>query len=103
MTETDKLPPYRGQRVVRISGTILLTAAFLMLMLGLTVLAGRLHGPRFVLYWSWCFLITMAAMLVALVDMLMIRRTLKQTRRALFRQQFMTKDLADKLRRKQDD
>ena len=82
---------------------MLLTACALMLVLGLTVLADRLHGPRFALYWSWCFLITVAAILVAMFDMLMIRRTSKQTRRALFRDQFMTKDLAEKLRKKPDD
>jgi hypothetical protein len=99
----DKLPPYRGQLVVRTIGTILLTACSLMLILGLTVLADRLHGPQFALYWSWCFLITTAAILVALFDMLMIRRTSKQTRRALFREKFMTKDLVEKLRKEDDD
>ncbi len=87
----DKLPPYRGQLVVRTIGTILLTTCSLMLILGLTVLADRLHGPRFALYWSWCFLITTAAILVALFDMLMIRRTSRLTRRELFRQQFPTR------------
>ena len=99
----NKLPPYRGQFVVRTIGTTLLTGCSLMLVLGLTVLSDRLHGPRFALYWSWCFLITLAAILVALFDLLMIRRTSKQTRRALFREQLMTKDLVEKLRKKNDD
>ena len=99
----DKLPLYRGQFVVRTIGTTLLITCSLMLFLGLTVFTDRLHGPRFALYWSWCFLITIAAILVALFDMLMIRRTSKQTRRALFRDQFMTKDLVEKLRKKNDD
>ena len=82
---------------------MLLTACALMLVLGLTVLADRLHGPRFALYWSWCFLLTVAAIVVALVDMLLIRRASKQTRRALFREQLMTKDLIEKLRKKNGD
>ncbi|HUK82977.1 MAG TPA: hypothetical protein VLZ12_10140 [Verrucomicrobiae bacterium] len=98
----DKLPPYRGQLAVRTIGTILLTSCALMLVLGLTVLVDRLHGPRFVLYWSWCFLIATAAILVALFDMLMIRRTSRQTRRALFREQLMTKDLVERLRKRGD-
>ena len=94
---------YRGQRIVRTLGSMLLTACALMLVLGLTVLADRLHGPRFALYWSWCFLLTVAAIVVALVDMLLIRRASKQTRRALFREQLMTKDLIEKLRKKNGD
>lgn len=98
-----KLPPYRGQFLVRVLGTVLLTACSLMLVLGLTVLADALHGSRFVLYWSWCFLIATVAILVAVFDMAMIHRASKQTRRALFRDQFMTKDLVERLRRKGDD
>jgi len=87
----DRLPPYHGQWVVRTIGTILLTTCALMLILGLTVLADRLHGPRFALYWSWCFLVALAAIFVALFDMHMIRRTSRLTQRKLFREQFETR------------
>ena len=84
--------PYRGKTIIRTIGTILLTASSLMLILGLTVWSERLQGPRFVLYWSWCFLITTTSICVAVLDMLMIRRVGRQTRRDLFRQQFQRKD-----------
>ena len=80
--------PYRGKRIVRTLGAVLLAAACVMLVLGLTVLRERLHGPQFVLYWSWCFLITIAAILVALADLIMIRRASRQSRRKLFREHF---------------
>src|SRR2546427_654171 len=97
---SEKLPPYRGQRVGRIIGTIFITACALMLVLGLTLLSDRLRGPQFILYWSWCFLLTMAAIFVAFWDMLMVRRASKQPRRELFREQFMSKALSEK--RQQD-
>jgi hypothetical protein len=79
---------YRGKRIVRAAGTILITACAGMVVLGVTVLSDQLQGPRYVLYWSWCFLITAAALLVALIDMVMIRRAGDLTRRKLFREQF---------------
>ena len=95
----EKALPYRGQRIVRTIGSIFITACALMLVLGLTLLSEQLRGPRFILYWSWCFLLTVAAMLVAFWDMLMLRRASKQTRRELFREQFMTKDFSGKPRK----
>ena len=100
LSPDEKPLPYRGKSVVRTIGTTLLTACSLMLIIGLTVLFDRLHGPQFVLYWSWCFLITTVAILVALYDMLMIRRAGRRTRRALFRNQFMSDEFVEKLRKK---
>jgi hypothetical protein len=79
---------YRGKAVVRAIGAILISACAAMVVLGVTVLSDRLQGPRYVLYWSWCFLVTALSLLVALYDMIMIRRASRQTRRDLFRQQF---------------
>jgi hypothetical protein len=70
----------------------------LMLVLGSTVFAGPLHGLRFILYWSCCLLLTIAAIVIALWDMLLVRRASKRTRQELFRRQFMSEDIARKLR-----
>jgi hypothetical protein len=97
-----KLPLSPGQRILRYAGGIILSACAVMLVLGVTVLADRLHGPQFVLYWTWCFLLSVAAIGVALWDMLLVRRASKQTRRELFRKQFMTSEFSDELRSKTD-
>ena len=93
----EKLPLSRGQVVLRVCGGGLLTACALMLVLSTTVLREHLHGPRFLLYWTGCLLLTCAAILVALWDMVLVRRISKRTRRELFQRQFMSGKLADKL------
>ncbi|NQU10678.1 hypothetical protein HQ590_07810 [bacterium] len=82
------------QWIVRVVGGLLLTAAAVMLVLGLTLLADELYGVQFAVYWSRCFLITVAAILVALLDFYLLRRAYQRTRRELFRRQFMSGDLA---------
>ena len=79
---------YRGKKFVRIAGTLLISGCCLMVVLGVSVLSDRLRGPQFVLYWSWCFLIATLAILVAVFDLLMIRRAGRETQRKLFQQQF---------------
>jgi len=76
----------------------LLAACALMVELGTTVLGEHLHGPRFLLYWTGCLLLTCAAILVALWDLVLVRRISRHTRRELFRRQFMSGNLADRLR-----
>jgi hypothetical protein len=98
----EKLPLSRGQIILRIFGGVLLTACALMVVLGSTVLNDRLQGPRFVLYWTWCLLLTCAAVIIALWDMLLVRRVSRRTRRELFHQQFMDGDFANKSRRGED-
>ncbi len=85
---------------MRAIGAVLLTVCALMLILGTTVLEDRLKGPRYIFYWCGCFLVTVAAMLVALWDMLLLRRASKQTGRSLFREKFMSQDLVEKLQKK---
>jgi hypothetical protein len=102
-THRDKLPLSRGQIGLRILGAVLLTACALMIVLGTTVFVERLQGPRFVLYWTWCLLLTYAALIIALWDMLLVRRASRRTRRELFRREFMSGHLADKLRRHEKD
>ena len=94
----DKLPLSRWQIALRIVGTVLLTASAVMVVLGSTVLTKQLHGPRFLLYWTWCMLLTIAAIIIALWDMLLVRRISKRTHRKLFRQEFMSPELRKKPR-----
>ena len=54
--------------------------------MGLTVLQPKLDGTAFLIYWFACFLFTVAAMLVALLDLQAIRRqSLEETRRVFER------------------
>ena len=95
-------PPlaYRGRKVVHIIGTTLLVACILMLLLGQTVWADKVQGPRGLLYWGWCFLLAIACIVVAMYDFMMVRRALKQTKRELFKKQFMNEDFVEDLTRK---
>lgn len=88
MTEPNDKLTYRGKTIIRTLGAVLISACCLMVALGATLWRDRLQGPQFVLYWSWCFLIALAAIFVALVDLVMVRRAGRQSRRELFRKQF---------------
>jgi hypothetical protein len=92
----DKLPLSRFQIALRILGAILLFICALMVILGSTVLAPQLQGPQYLLYWTWCALFTIAAIIIALWDMLLIRRASKRTHRELFRKEFMRPNLGEK-------
>ena len=96
----NKLPTSRGQRVLRYVGAVILSACTVMLVLGLTVLQDRLHGLQLAQYWAWCFLLAIGSMVCALWDMVLVRRSFKQTRREIFREHFMTSELAEKLGKK---
>jgi heme/copper-type cytochrome/quinol oxidase subunit 1 len=98
----EKLPLSRGQIILRIFGGALLTACALMVVLGLTVLERRLHGIQFVVYWTWCLLLTFGAIILALGDMLLVRRTLNRTRRELFEREFMNRNFPDRSRKKEN-
>jgi sterol desaturase/sphingolipid hydroxylase (fatty acid hydroxylase superfamily) len=95
----DKLPLSHGQYALRVVGAILLFICALMVILGSTVLAPQLQGPKFLLYWTWCTLLTCAAIIIALWDMLLVRRAARRTHRELFHKQFMSSDLRDKSRK----
>jgi len=99
--QPEKLPLSRGQIVLRVCGGVLLTACALMVALGMTVFNERLQGLQFVLYWTWSLLLTFGAVILALWDMLLVRRILKRTRRELFEREFMDQSFADKLRDKE--
>ncbi|MEO5803614.1 MAG: phage holin family protein [Verrucomicrobiota bacterium] len=62
-----------------------LGAAFLMLVLGLTLFSGRFNATAFLVYWLTCFLFTGLAAILALVDMMIIRRQLRDEQRDLIK------------------
>ena len=99
--QPEKLPLSRGQIVLRVGGGVLLTACALMVVLGMTVLNERLLGLQFVVYWTWCLLLTLGAIILALWDMLLVRRILKRTRRELFEREFMDRGFTDQLGKKE--
>jgi hypothetical protein len=82
---------YRGKFVVRALGTVFLVTCLALLILGETLLEDQLHGPLFILYWTWCFLFALLAGLTALVDLVCVRRAGIKNRRDLFRRQFLGK------------
>ena len=98
--QPGKLPLSPGQIVLRICGGVLLTACAIMVVLGTTVLNERLRGLQFVFYWTWCLLLTFGSFILALWDMLLVRRILKRTRRELFEREFINRGVMDKLSRK---
>jgi membrane protein implicated in regulation of membrane protease activity len=100
--QLERLPLSRGQIVLRVFGAVFLTACALMAVLGFTVFAARLHGMQFVLYWSWCLVLTFAAIIAALWDMLLVRRASKKTQREMFRRQFINQRFTEELRKKCD-
>jgi Ca2+/H+ antiporter len=98
----EKLPLSRGQIVLRVTGGVLLTVCALMVVLGATIFVERLNGLQFILYWTWCLLLTCAAIVIALWDMLLVRRISRRTHRELFQREFMRDDLGKKSRKHQD-
>ena len=64
-------------------GGIALGLAAAMLILGETVLKLRLTPRVFVLYWTICFLLTMAAIIVAFMDIRAVHRKVGQEQRDL--------------------
>ena len=62
---------------------ILLLAALLMLFAGSTFLADSLTRWSFIIYWGICAWFTLAALLLALWDMLMVRAAAHRERRRI--------------------
>jgi hypothetical protein len=100
--QSEKLPLSRGQIVLRVFGGVLLTACALMVVLGATILNERLQGLQFVLYWTWCLLLTFGAIILAVWDMLLVRRILKRTRHELFQREFMDRSFTGHPGKKED-
>src|SRR6266700_3273309 len=65
----------------RILGIAFLLLSAGLLLSGLTVLKPKLDGAAFLVFWFACFLFTVAAMMIALMDLQAIRRqALEETR-----------------------
>jgi hypothetical protein len=64
-------------------GTVCLLGAVAMLVVGQTVLAARLSGLGFLLYWLVCFALTLVATCFALIDVRELRRRGRDEQREL--------------------
>ena len=54
-----------------------------MTILGLTLLAGRLEGRRFLAFWATCWLLALLALVTAVVDMAVMSARGREERRQL--------------------
>ena len=70
--------PNSADALRRWLGLLFLALAFGFLVWGQTVLRDRLKGVPFLLYWFFCFLFTLAAIITALLD---VRATRKRAQR----------------------
>ncbi len=75
------------RRLLRIS-VVSLAASFAVLIAGLTVLERRLQGVVFIVYWFGCFVLVVAAIFAAVLDLWIVRRQARADRRELARQVF---------------
>jgi uncharacterized membrane protein len=77
----------RDERTRRTTMAILILVAVAMVATGVTGLrswlAPRGHAGRFIFYWFACAWVTLTALLLALLDMLLIRARARQARKAL--------------------
>lgn len=64
-------------------GTFCLAVASGMLIWGQTILKPHLDGLMFLLYWLACFTFTMAAIVIALLDVRALRRRTREEQRRL--------------------
>lgn len=95
----DRLPLTKPHRAVRWIAALLLIVCLGMLVLGNTLWKEDLHGPRFALFWSWCFLLASIAIVAALGDLWLLGRTYRRQRRELFRREFMSREFQEEIRR----
>ena len=65
---------------------ISLAMALVMLVLGLTVLEGRLRTFGFLIYWLVCFSLTGLAALLAMIDLFFLKRQLRSAQQELIEQ-----------------
>lgn len=79
-------------------GAFFLIIAGGLLVWGFTFLSSTLvkNPVFFLLYWGTCFLFTLLALLIALYDMMVIRRRLREERRAEFNRTFSDIDESEK-------
>lgn len=76
---------------------LFLAIAFAMMIWGQMVLGGHLSGITFALYWSACFALSLAAVVMGFLDVRDILRHLKAERAARLRQTFRQIKRPDKV------
>lgn len=81
------MPDSAHRRLRWLSG-IFLAAAFAMSVSGLTFLKPRLRDAGFVVYWTGCLAAAGAAIIVALLDLLVVRREARRAQRDLIEDAF---------------
>jgi len=69
--------PNTAEALRRWWGAFSLAVASGMLIWGQTILAPHLKGLVFLIYWAVCFLFTMAAIFIALIDLRAIRQRVR--------------------------
>jgi hypothetical protein len=67
-------------------GAFFLAVAAGLLIWGQTVLLPYLHGIGFIVYWLVCFLCTIAAIVIALLDVRAVRRRIRNEQAELIQQ-----------------
>ncbi len=65
-------------------GAVVLLAALVMLICGVTVLSEKLEYLTFVFYWMVCFVLTILAIIVAFLDARALQRRTREEQRDLF-------------------
>ncbi len=74
-----------SQTVRRVVGGIFMGGAILMVIAGSTVWADRLQGSSFLIYWLICALLTILTLIIAMLDLLLIRRRSREQHKELIR------------------
>ena len=75
--------PNSADALRRWLGMFCLAVASGLLIWGQTVFAPYLNGVAFMLYWAICLLFTLGAIIIALIDIRVLRRRTSQERREL--------------------
>jgi hypothetical protein len=81
-------------------GAAVLAAAAVMLVAGATVLQGRLEGMAFLVYWLGCFVLTMAAIMVAFRDARAVHQITRREHRDLIENTMRNIELEARNRRR---
>jgi hypothetical protein len=76
-------------------GLLFLALAGGLLIWGQTILRPYLDGMVFLVYWFICFLLTIAAIVIALLDIRAVRRQTREEQRRLLHQTFQSVDKAE--------
>ena len=75
--------PNSAEALRRWLGLFCLAMAAGMLIWGQTILKPHLDGVPFIIYWTFCFLFTIAAVVIALLDVRAVRLRIKEERAEL--------------------